>query len=245
MTAARAIPPTPPTGRPPRAFTIIELLVVIAVIATIIAITLPALGSARQSARRVECMNNLRQLGLGVTMYTDTESRGVLPEVFPIITPDNQNEATLLDVMVDYIDAPRPVREDPADTTSRWIVSNPYKCPNDKYTDDPSINNRATHEEYGTSYAYLPGAVFFWLEFLLDLDPPFAPAVTSVWRNRTDRNAEPALVFDFDDWHPRSDAPGQNALFVSDGRVEWLDPARGLDAMPGIIEETVEALGRP
>ncbi len=245
MTGPRAIPPTPPGAWRVRAFTIIELLVVIAVIATIIAITLPALGSARQAAKRVECMNNLRQLGVGVTMYMDTESKGVLPEVFPIITPENNNEVTLLDIMQNYIDAPKPRRETPGDTDSPWISTNPYRCPNDKFSDDSSIQNRATHEQYGTSYAYLPGAVFWWLELALNMSPPYAKAVTTVWRNRADRNAEPALVFDFDDWHPRSDGPGKNALFISDGRVQWLEKSRADDAMPEIIEETVRAMGAP
>jgi len=242
---ARAIPPTRRRRRDHRAFTIIELLVVIAVIATIIAITLPALGSARQSAKRIECMNNLRQIGLGVTMYMDTESRGMLPEVFPIITPDNNNEITLLDLMVNYIDAPKPRREDPNDLTSPWIVTNPYRCPNDLFTDDASIQNRPTHEQYGTSYAYLPGVIYWWLELSLNLEPPYAQAVTRVWRDRANRQAEPALVFDFDEWHPRAEGPGKNALFVSDGHVAWLERSQADDAMPGLIEETVRALGNP
>ncbi|MEZ6242512.1 MAG: DUF1559 domain-containing protein [Phycisphaerales bacterium] len=247
MTDARAIPPTHGRHAPGdrRAFTIIELLVVIGVIATIIAITLPALGSARESARRIQCMNNLRQIGLGVTMYMDTESKGILPEVFPIITPENNNEISLLDIMADYIDAPKPHRVDPNDPTSPWVVTDPYKCPNDKYSDDPAIQNRATHEEYGTSYAYLPGAIYWWLELALNLQPPYAKAVTSVWRQRIDQNAEPALVFDFDDWHPRNDAPGKNALFVSDGHVDWLERSQADDAMPALIEATVRAMGNP
>jgi prepilin-type N-terminal cleavage/methylation domain-containing protein/prepilin-type processing-associated H-X9-DG protein len=53
----------------PRAFTLIELLVVIAIIAVLIALLLPAVQAAREAARRAQCVNNLKQLGLGLHNY--------------------------------------------------------------------------------------------------------------------------------------------------------------------------------
>lgn len=164
------------------AFTLIELLVVIAVIALLMGILIPVLGRAREKARRVACMGNIRQFMVGIQVYA-SNNREYLPnglsdyqdpedEHTPILSRAMRN--ALVDIIGDERALYCPWLRKPFDVPGGWY----YVLDGEDYGYVLGYNYLGGHK--GTPWELLGPAEVEWASPQRSIDKPSTPLVTEL-----------------------------------------------------------------
>lgn len=132
-------------------FTLVELLVVIAIIGILISLLLPAVQAAREAARRSQCQNNLRQLGLAILNYENTKG------AFPPSRVSKPNKHSWTPLGLPYCEQPGLAAQyrmdrDWAAPENREVVQTPlalFLCPSSPVREGDGISGSA-HGDYGS-----------------------------------------------------------------------------------------------
>lgn len=177
-------------------FTLVELLVVIAIVGMLVALLLPAIQHARESARKTQCKSNLRQIGLAMDQYIDRQgSRGKFPDAAQMPSINEDDLPPLYEVLASHLEENQEV----------------FRCPSDHYI-EPNADHETYFDAEGTSYEYR--------------NSRFANKTREQarlgWSGEERSSSRVWIVYDFEPFHGTKGEDGSRNFLYMDGHVDAL-----------------------
>lgn len=222
----------------PRGFTLIEVLVVAAVIAVLLALLLPGVGRGREAARRTQCKNNLKQIGLALHNYESSY------QAFPLaysVNPQGNPQHSWRTALLPYVDqAPlynqlnfsRPW-DDPVNATPAQVQLLTYSCPSGIFPQGqtaylaPVTPNSCLRPTEGRTFRQITDGTD---NTLVVVEVAYADAVA--WMSPKD--AEESLLLGYGPTTKDSHYGGRHAL-LADGSVRFLSNNISANTLQALI----------
>jgi len=157
-----------------RGFTFVELLVVIAILSILMALSMPLTRKVRESANRVGCASNLRQIGIALRLYAD-DNEGYVPTIAKIGVANQPGYATHVPFAWDTNTLITPLQ-------NYGLQFDDLVCPASTHLNPPALDTNpvsATYNSYMSNYLYLPGLA----------DPKINHAVWANWYDTAGRRS--------------------------------------------------------